>query len=60
MISKVDRSQLLIYILNELGKALQDLVSEKNNYRSACKTIGNQVRATLPTGEIFEDVALGI
>ena len=60
MISKVDRSQLLIDILNELGKALQDLDSEKNNYRSACKTIGNQVRATLPTGEIIEDVALGI
>jgi len=60
MIADVDRSNLLIDILNELGKALSDLELEKARYRELCGTIGKPIRATLPSGEIIEDIAIGI
>jgi BirA family biotin operon repressor/biotin-[acetyl-CoA-carboxylase] ligase len=60
MTTKVDRSELLIMILNELGATLNNIEAEKNNYRKRCLTIGKQVSATLPTGEIIEDLAIGI
>lgn len=60
MVAEVDRSDLLIAILNELGSALEDIESQKNLYREACRTIGNKIRATLPNGEVIEDTAIGI
>ncbi len=60
MKTKVDRSELLIMILNELGATLNNIEAEKNNYRKRCLTIGKQVSAALPTGEIIEDLAIGI
>ena len=60
MVSKIDRTDLLIDILNELGPALENIESQKNLYRQACKTVGTRVRATLPNGEVIEDEALGI
>lgn len=60
MKTEVDRSELLIAILNELGAALNNIDAEKNNYRKRCVTIGKQVSATLPTGEVIHDLASGI
>ena len=60
MFHEIDRSNLLIEILNELGSALADIETQKNLYRSACSSIGSKVRATLPNGEIIEDLATGI
>ncbi|MFM1757794.1 MAG: hypothetical protein RL193_371 [Actinomycetota bacterium] len=60
MVGKIDRNELLAEILNELGAALENLESQKNLYRQACKTVGTRVRATLPNGEVIEDQALGI
>ena len=60
MVSKIDRTDLLIDILNELGPALENVERQKNLYRQACKTVGTRVRATLPNGEVIEDEALGI
>lgn len=60
MVGKIDRSVLLIEILKELGKSLSNIEDEKNRYRDACATVGQNVRATLPSGEIVEDIAIGI
>lgn len=60
MITEVDREELLVMILKELGAAFQDMEFEKNQYRENCGTIGNKVRVTLPNGEIIEDLAIGI
>ena len=60
MFGEINRTDLFIKILNELGRVFHDLDSEKNNYRSACKTIGKEVRLTLPNGEVIEERALGI
>ena len=60
MVAKVDRSELLIVILNELGNALSNIENFKIEYREKCATIGKTVQVTLPNGEIIEDVAVGI
>ena len=60
MFGEVDRSELLISILNELGAALSNLTQHKNEYRSKCATLGMKVRATLPSGEVIEDEAVAI
>ena len=60
MVADVDRSDLLIQILNELGSALSNIEGEKNKYRESCATIGQKVRVTLPSGEEIEDLAIGI
>ncbi|MFM8620776.1 MAG: biotin--[acetyl-CoA-carboxylase] ligase [Candidatus Nanopelagicaceae bacterium] len=60
MIGQVNRDDLLIEILNELGSALSDIENQKTLYRENCATIGNRVRATLPDGQVIEDLALGI
>jgi BirA family biotin operon repressor/biotin-[acetyl-CoA-carboxylase] ligase len=60
MFGEVDRSELLISILNELGVALSNLAQHKNEYRSKCATLGMKVRATLPSGEVIEDEAIAI
>jgi BirA family biotin operon repressor/biotin-[acetyl-CoA-carboxylase] ligase len=60
MISEVDRSELLIEILNNLGSAISNLESNKNNYRDLCSTIGKLVTVTLPNGEVIEEIAIGI
>lgn len=60
MVSDVERSDLLIQVLNELGSALSNIEGEKNKYRESCATIGQKVRATLPSGETIEDIAIGI
>ena len=60
MITEVNREELLIMILNELGFAFQNIEVQKNLYRENCRTIGNKVQATLPNGEIIEDLAIGI
>ncbi|MBU6263475.1 MAG: biotin--[acetyl-CoA-carboxylase] ligase [Actinomycetales bacterium] len=60
MVAKVDRSELLIVILNELGNALSNIENFKNEYREKCVTIGKTVQVTLPNGDIIEDVAVGI
>jgi BirA family biotin operon repressor/biotin-[acetyl-CoA-carboxylase] ligase len=60
MVAKVDRTDLLIVILNELGNSLSRIESLKNQYRQKCATIGKTVQVTLPNGEIIEDVAVGI
>jgi len=60
MIGNIDRTELLIEVLSELGVALTNIEGEKNNYRESCATIGQKVRATLPNGEEIEDVAIGI
>ena len=60
MVAKVDRSELLIVILNELGNALSNIENFKIEYREKCATIGKTVHVTLPNGEIIEDVAVGI
>mgnify|MGYP003330309656 CR=1 FL=1 len=60
MVAKVDRSELLIVILNELGNALSNIENFKNEYREKCATIGKTVQVTLPNGEIIGDVAVGI
>lgn len=60
MVAQVDRNSLLIEILNELKSVLEDWESEKSRYRAACSTIGKQVKAQLPGGEIIEATATGI
>jgi BirA family biotin operon repressor/biotin-[acetyl-CoA-carboxylase] ligase len=60
MVAKVDRTDLLIVILNELGNSLSRIENLKNQYRQKCATIGKTVQVTLPNGEIIEDVAVGI
>ena len=60
MVGEIDRTDLIIDILNELGDALSDIDAEKNNYRSACSTLGKKVKVTLPSGETVEDIAIGI
>ena len=60
MISQVNRDELLIEILNQLGSAFSDIENQKNLYREKCATVGTRVRATLPDGEIIEDLAIGI
>lgn len=60
MKAKVDRSELLIAILNELGAALKNIEAEKNSYLEKCITIGKQVIVTLPSGEVLQDLAIGI
>ena len=57
---EIDRSELLSQILNQLGEVLADLNKFKNQYREICSTIGKFVRVTLPTGEVIEDLAIGI
>ena len=60
MITEVDREELLVMILMELGNSFNNMEIQKNLYRENCRTIGQRVRATLPNGEIIEDLALGI
>ena len=60
MKTEVDRTELLIIILNELGDLLSDVEGFKNIYRDECKTIGKTIAATLPTGEIIQEKAIGI
>ena len=60
MVTKVDRTHLLVAILNELGNALTNIENLKNEYREKCATIGKTVQVNLPNGEIIEDVAVGI
>ena len=60
MISKVDRSDLLIEILSELQETLGKFEQAKGDYVANCATIGRQVLVTLPNGEHIEDVAKGI
>jgi BirA family biotin operon repressor/biotin-[acetyl-CoA-carboxylase] ligase len=60
MIGQINRDDLLIEILNELGSALSDIEKQKTLYREICATIGSRVRATLPDGQVIEDLALGI
>ena len=57
---EIDRSELLIAILNELGATLNNIEAEKNIYRDKCVSIGKQVSATLPSGEVIQDFATGI
>ena len=56
----IDRSELLSRILDRIGEVLADLGKFKNEYREVCSTIGKFVRVTLPTGEVIEDLAIGI
>lgn len=60
MISEVDRSDLLIEILNELGRTFENIEIHKNKYREACSTIGQKVMATLPNQTLIEGIAIGI
>ena len=68
MYSKVDRSELLISILQELGHAFRSNSADtiraisqlKNEYRISCATLGKVVKVLLPSGESFEDTALAI
>jgi BirA family biotin operon repressor/biotin-[acetyl-CoA-carboxylase] ligase len=60
MFGEIDRTELLIEILNELGNMLSNIAIHKNEYRSNCATLGKTVRATLPNGEVIEDMAIAI
>ena len=60
MVTKVDRTDLLVAILNELGDALSKIENFRNEYREKCVTIGKTVQVTLPNGDIIEDLAVGI
>jgi len=60
MVAEVDRSALLIEILNELGSVLSNVEIEKENYLASCSTIGKLVQISLPNGETIEDIAVGI
>jgi BirA family biotin operon repressor/biotin-[acetyl-CoA-carboxylase] ligase len=60
MVTKVDRTDLLVAILNELGDALSKIENFRNEYREKCVTIGKTVQVTLPNGDIIEDLAIGI
>jgi BirA family biotin operon repressor/biotin-[acetyl-CoA-carboxylase] ligase len=64
MYSQIDRSDLLVEILNSLGQYLLDSAGNmnelKNLYRKKCQTIGKEVLVTLPGGEVLEDIAIGI
>lgn len=56
----VDRSELIALILNELGETLFNIDSYKNEYRDKCVTVGSHIKATLPSGEVIEEDAIGI
>ena len=60
MISEINRNDLLIAILLELGSALPNIDQLKNEYRRACATIGTKVRVQLPNGETIEDTAIAV
>ena len=60
MVSEINRTDLLIQILNELGRVFADIENQKHIYRENCATIGQKVKVTLPSGEIIEDIAIGI
>ena len=60
MFGEIDRTELLIEILNELGNMLSNIAIHKNEYRSKCATLGKTVRVTLPNGEVIEDMAIAI
>jgi len=60
MFGEIDRTELLIEILNELGNTLSNIAIHKNEYRAKCATLGKTVRATLPNGEVIEDMAIAI
>ena len=57
---EIDRSELLSRILDRIGEVLADLGKFKNEYREFCSTIGKSVMVTLPTGQVIEDLAIGI
>ena len=57
---EIDRSDLLSQILNRLGEVFTDLDKFKNEFRASCSTIGKTVSVTSPTGEVVEDLAIGI
>ena len=63
MFSEVDREELIILILKQLGEVFlnnENFESAKNRYRVRCGTIGKVVNAVLPNGESIEDQAIGI
>ncbi len=60
MVTEVDREKLLIDILNKIGETFSNFANAKNHYRSKCGTIGKLVKASLPNGEIIEDIAIGV
>ena len=60
MFGEIDRTKLLVEILNELGNMLSNIAIHKNEYRSKCATLGKTVRVTLPNGEVIEDMAIAI
>ena len=62
--TEIDRSRLFIGILLELDEQLNASEATRskqiNNYRELCRTIGQNVSATLPDGKVVEDLAIGI
>lgn len=60
MVTEVDREKLLIDILNKIGETFSNFENSKNLYISKCGTIGKLVKASLPNGEIIEDIAIGV
>jgi BirA family biotin operon repressor/biotin-[acetyl-CoA-carboxylase] ligase len=56
---KLDRNKLLSTILNELEIQIGGN-RELADYRSLCQTIGLEVAAHLPSGEVVEDIAIDI
>ena len=56
----VDRNDLLVIILNELGELLNNIESHQNEYRELCSTLGKTVQVTMPNGQLVEGKALGI
>ena len=60
MVTEVDREKLLIDILNKIGETFSNFANAKKHYRSKCGTIGKLVKASLPNGEIIEDIAIGV
>lgn len=57
MIKEIDRSQLLIEILNELAITYQDIGNYKIEYMKVCSTIGRKVLVTLPNGDQVDGIA---
>ena len=66
MHGQVDRTQLMILILNSIGGAFSkinlnaELDELKQLYQERCVTLGKKIAAILPHGESIEDVAIGI
>ena len=60
MFSTVDRSLLLVEILNELANALENLEQSKVEYIANCATIGKRVLVTLPNGQQIQGLVDGI